>query len=128
MAALAAAACGDDNDSPTGPTAPAPTVKTETFEGILTRNGATTHTFSSDLGRVGAQLTSLTPDSAAVVGLSLGTWNGVTCQVTITNDRATQGSTAIGQASGTGNLCVRVFDAAGTVAEPLSYLVTVEHF
>ena len=66
-----------------GPDAPtAPTV-TETFTGTLTVNGATTHPFPIDAivgGTVTATLKTIAPDGDSVVGLSLGTWNGSTCQ------------------------------------------------
>ena len=120
------AACGNDQ-TPTAPTATTPTTATETFEGTVNRNGANTHSFATRGGTVTATITTLSPDSAAVVGLSLGTWNGASCQTVIANDRATQGVTVVGTASGSGNLCVRLYDAAGDLAETASYAVLVVH-
>jgi hypothetical protein len=97
------------------------------ISGRLTVNGAATHPFV--VGRPGnatATLTSLTPDSTAIIGLSLGTWNGVTCQILIANDNATLNSSAIGTASA-GNFCVRVQDV-GKLAAPTDYEITVRHF
>ena len=122
------AACGgDDRATPTTPTPTLPTTVTETFTGTVTRNGATTHPFVTRAGTVTAKIVTLSPESTAVVGLSLGTWNGIACQTVIANDRATQGISVIGTASGTGNLCVRLYDAAGELVELTSYEVQVEH-
>jgi hypothetical protein len=121
-----AAACGDD--PVTTPTELiVPTTVTETFTGMISRNGANTHPFVTRGGTVTATITELSPDDAAIIGLSLGTWNGATCQTVIANDRATQGVTVVGTASGTGNLCVRLYDATGEFTEPTSYEVQVVH-
>src|SRR5262245_2842479 len=89
LVALAAvvlmSACGDDN-LPSTPTAPTqPTVITETFTGTLTRNGAATHSFSTQAsGTVVAALTQLAADEGTRVGFALGTFNGSACQLVIT--------------------------------------------
>ncbi len=119
-------ACGDDN-TVTTPTTPTPTTVTETFSGTLSVNGAATHSFVvATSGSVTAGLSSVTPDSAAVLGLSLGTWNGAVCQIVLANDKAQQGSAILGTASSLGNLCVRVYDP-GTLTEPIGYEVQVVH-
>jgi hypothetical protein len=127
---LVLASCGDDDlTTPTNPT-PTPPV-TETFSGTVNQNGATTHNFSTQSsGTVTATLSTLAPDSAAVIGLSLGTWNASTssCQLVITNDRATQGSVVSGGVSSFGSLCVRVYDVGSiTAAQPFAYEITVVH-
>jgi hypothetical protein len=127
LAALLTAACGGDDTTTTTPTTPSTVSVTETFGGTLNRNGAVTHTFAAQSsGTVTASLTTVTPDAALVVGLSLGTWNGAICQVVLANDSATQGSVITGTASSTGNLCVRVYDV-GNVVTPVSYEVQVVH-
>ena len=121
----ATAACGDsDNPTPTAPTAP--TTVTVTFSGSLNRQGANTHPFTTDGGTVIATLTTVSPDSAVTLGLSLGTWNGAACQTVIANDRAVQGTTVVGGATGSGNLCVRLYDI-GSITQQTSYEVTVVH-
>ena len=120
---LLASACGDDTTTPTQPTTP--TTFTKTFSGSIGRNGAMTHEFATQLsGTVTATLTSVTP--AAVIGLSLGTWNGTVCQIVLANDKATQGSTVTGSVSTFGNLCLRVYDA-GALTQPVAYEVQVVH-
>lgn len=119
-------ACGSDNPTTT-PTDTVPLTVTETFSGTVTANGATTHPFATRGGTVTATLTTLSPDSASIVGLTLGTWNGQDCQSVISNDRATQGSVIIGTASTTGNLCVRLYDATGALPQPTDYEVQVVH-
>lgn len=120
-------ACSD-NPSPTQPSATQPVPIVEPlFSGTLTPNGATTYPFGVQTGgRITATLKTLAPEDA-VVGLSLGTWNGATCQAILSNDRAQQGAVVVGDASGLGNFCLRVFDATGTLAQSTSYDIEVVH-
>lgn len=121
------AAC-NDTPSPTQPSTSPPVPITEPlFSGTLTPNGATTYPFGVQTGgRITATLKALAPDDA-VIGLSLGTWNGATCQAILSNDRARQGAVVIGDASGLGNFCVRVFDATGALTASTSYDLEVVH-
>jgi hypothetical protein len=122
---LAAGACADDDTTPIDPT---PVTFTETFTGVLTPNGAFSHPFAAQAsGNVTATVKVLSPDSATVVGLSLGSWNGAVCAVLLPIDRATQGTILLGTATSPGSYCVRIYDAAGTVAEPTSYELEVVH-
>ncbi len=124
-AAVAAAGCDTQEDLFNPPTGPAPVPVTEAFTGTLTPNGATTHPFSVQAGgTITATLTTVDPD--AIVGLSLGTWNGLGCSITIAIDRAVKGTVATGTASTVGNLCVRVYDI-GEVTAPTAYEVSVFH-
>lgn len=125
---LLAAGCGNNAQTPTTPTETVTPV-TDTFTGTLTRNGATSHPFpvvSTAGGDVTASLKALSPDGAAVVGMSLGTWNGTACQAVLSNDRATVASALLGRATSAGTLCVRIFDV-GTLTEPQDYEVEVVH-
>jgi hypothetical protein len=126
LPALAMTACG--SDEPTTPTNPTtPTTVTETFSDSIGRNGARTHNFSSSAsGAVTATLTTLAPDSALVVGFSLGTWNGSVCNIVLANDAATQGTVVTGGVSSFGSLCVRIYDV-GNITDPISYEITVVH-
>ena len=81
---------------------------------------------SSAGGDVTATLKTVTPDVEAVVGMSLGTWNGTACQAIISNDRATVNAAILGRATTTGTLCVRIFDI-GALSEPQDYEVEVVH-
>jgi hypothetical protein len=127
-AALSAAACSNNPSTlPTTPT-PTPTIVTDTFNGTLARNGATTFPFSvSSTGAVTATLTTVS-DSSILVGMSLGVWNGAasSCSALLSNDQAAQGATILGTASGIGTLCLRVYDI-GRVVDPIDYTVTVQH-
>jgi hypothetical protein len=124
---VGAAACGDDE--PTTPTEPTRPTVTETFPGRVTVNGAQTHGFAAGgSGRIDVTLTSLSPNSAARVGLTLGNLNTLgSCTVFTSNDNATQGTLVSGNASAAGNFCVRVHDV-GQLTEPAEYTVTVVHF
>jgi hypothetical protein len=124
--ALAATGCSSDDDLiPTTPTTPV--TVTETYADTIGRNGARTHNFSSQAsGTVTATLTTLSPDSALVVGFALGTWNGSLCQQVLVKDDATQGTVLTGGVSTFGSLCVRIYDV-GNVTEPVNYEITVVH-
>ena len=125
LAAGLFAGCGDDT-TPTTPTDP-PVEIAEPFTGTLTITGAFTHPFIVQrAGQATATLTSLSPDSAAVISLSLGTWNGQVCQILLANDAATTNTTVVGNASA-GNFCVRVSDV-GRLTAPTDYAITVRHF
>lgn len=122
--AFSAAACNNTTTTPTTPTTA--TSYTDTFTGTLNKNGASNFQFSvAAAGAVFATLSSVA-DSSVQVGLSLGTWNGVSCTIILANDNAQQGTTVSGTASGVGTLCARVYDV-GKVTTPLDYQITVIH-
>ena len=128
LAALLVSGCGSSPTDPTDqPEAPVEIVEPN-ITGTLTVNGAGTHVFV--VGRAGnasATLTSLLPDSAAVIGLSLGTWNGAACQIIIANTNATQNTSVIGTASSAGNFCAYVQDV-GKLTQPVDYELLIRHF
>jgi hypothetical protein len=129
LAAATFSGCGDDQV--TDPTDQTPPVAvTETFEGTVTINGAITQPFVvQTAGTVSARLSALEP-ADAVIGLSIGTWNGVTCAIgagALANDNATVGSTVTGSATATGNYCARVYDV-GKLTQATGFQITVTHF
>jgi hypothetical protein len=119
-----AGACDSRTQTPTTPTQP--TLITDTFDGSIGVSGGITFSFiTASAGTVTATLQNVTPDSTVVVGLALGTWNGTTCQMVLTNDSATQGSSVTGVVSGAGGLCVRVYDTGHLVAVTNFQIVAV---
>jgi hypothetical protein len=127
VAVLLGAAAACTSDDPITPT-PQPATVTETFADTLTPNGARPHPFSTAAaGSVGATITKLEPDATVRVGISLGTWNGTVCSTVVSNDNATQATVITASASAAGRLCVRIYDAAGTLVEPTTYEITVVH-
>jgi hypothetical protein len=132
--AAIAAACGDNNNAltPTGPSTP-PTVLTETFSGTLLKNAAYTHPFVvTDSGDVSVFLLQSVdpahPDNNAIpIGLSLGTWNGISCAVVIASDNISPGASLTGRATAAGNLCVRVYDV-GFVPGAANYELLIDHY
>jgi hypothetical protein len=123
---LTSAACGD-NLSTTTPTDTTSTTVTETFPGAINPNGGATHTFATARsGSITATLSALTPDNTITVGLSLGTWNGESCQTVIARDSTMVGNSIVGTASSSGNFCIRVYDV-GKLTASTSYDVTVVH-
>jgi len=130
---VSVAACGQsDPYLPTGPTTP-PTVRSDTFSGILTKNSAYTHPFSvSDAGDVSVFLITSADardpaNNAIPIGVSLGTWNGAACAIVIANDNVAPGSSIIGRATAAGNLCVRVYDV-GFVPVAATYELLIDHY
>ena len=117
---------GCDDPDPVGPSEPPPTEISETFTGTVTVNGAHTSSFAvTRAGSISARFASLSV-SDAVVGLSLGTWNGQVCQIILANDNATVSSVVPGTAS-VGAFCVRVYDV-GRLTGPVDFEVVVTHF
>jgi hypothetical protein len=132
LAALAAAAaCGDT----TTPTAPAPTIITETYSGTLIRASASTFSFTTLTGgAVVATLTALgpeVPDTTKQVGFSLGTFITATrtCTVIMDNLVATQSFAFNAQTSSIGTYCVRIYDNGTMTATdgPYTFTITVSH-
>lgn len=126
--AVGSAACGDGQTSTAATlTQPTPTTVTETFTGTLNPNGATTHGFAvQTAGTVTAAVVTIAPESSTVIGFSLGTLSANACQISLANDRATQGTTVVASAASAGTLCVRVYDV-GNVTETQSYEIRVVH-
>ena len=137
-AAIATTGCGNNAVTNPGTTTP-PTSVTETFEGTVTINGAVTQPFVvQTAGTVVATFTALDPSSVVVngetsdtvVGLSLGTWNGLVCTIgapTLANDKAKVGVSLTASATATGNYCVRVYDS-GSLKQATAYQLTVTHY
>jgi hypothetical protein len=120
------AACDSGNPATPVTPGPLPTV-TDTFTGTLSVNGAMTYTFSSlGAGSLQATLKAVSPDSSIPVGFSVGVWNGTTCQITLANDNAFQGTVILGNINGSGTLCTRVHDV-GKLVESASFEISVVH-
>ena len=124
---LGTAACGSNNPTTNPDTTPPPTV-TETNSDTLTVNGAKTQPFTvSRAGSATATVIALDPDPAVVFGLSLGTWNGSTCTLIVTNDNAALNVTVTGTAQSAGTFCARVYDV-GKLTAPTNYTLQITHF
>jgi hypothetical protein len=134
---LAAGLAGCDNIDESIPVNPGPPpLVTTTLSGALALRGAETRTFDvSPTGQtvnITATITSLVrqdeqePEEPIVLGMALGTWNGAVCQVVLVNDNAFEGTTIVGQVSGFGSLCVRIYDV-GRLEVPVNYSIDVVH-
>jgi hypothetical protein len=126
-ALMSVSGCDNELENQT-PTEPAPTT-TDVFPGSISINGAANHTFPVvAAGRVTATLTEITPDPAIAVGFALGRWNASSsfCEQIIPNDNALQGQILLGDASGIGTLCVRIYDT-GKLTGPINYSISVVH-
>ena len=113
------AACEDETPGIT-PTPPPPPTVTDTFTGTLNKNGAFTFPFQViAVGTMTATLTTVS-DPAIVVSLSLGTWNGVSCQVVIANNQADAGRHRHGRPGRSRELLHRGFRTSGKSSIRLS--------
>lgn len=123
------AACG--TTSTTTATAPstAAATTTETFTGTISANNGHTYPFVSSVGTITLTLTTVLPDSGVALGISLGTWSGSACTVGtgLFNDTAKERTVITGQASQIASLCARVYDGAGQIVAPTTYIITVVH-
>ena len=127
-AAIVGAGCADEvNPTPIDPT---PTEITEPpFTGRLAINGGVTTSFQSiQAGTVTAIVDSLEPLPVVGdgIGVSLGVWNGTSCQQITFNDNASVGSGVAALANGAGNLCARIYDS-GKLTQPTDFVVTIKH-
>jgi len=121
---LGTVACG--NDLTSLESTPSQIV-TESFTGTLNPNGGTTHPFlATGRGAVQATLTAIGEDNTAVVGLSLGNWTGIACNVSAANDNAIATMPLTATVSAAGQLCARVYDTKGLTAAT-SYTLQVIH-
>jgi hypothetical protein len=128
---LTFSAIGCSEDLPTDPDTTPPTIITEPpFTGTLTPNGAITQPFTAtSFGAVTVTLIALdpNPDNTVRVGLSLGTWNGQACQTILSNDNASVGTVITGQISNAAALCARIYDARGSLTEPVAFEIRITH-
>ena len=123
--ALVTGACNNNPILPTNPITGTPV--TDSFSGTLSKNGAFTHAFSiASLGSITAAIVGLAPNSAQIVGLQLGVWNGTSCTASSSTDVATTGSSITLTASSAGVVCVRLYDV-GFIDDPVLYQLQVVH-
>ena len=133
LALLGMTACSDNTLSQLAAASATPgATSTDTFTGTLSQNGAFTHVFTTTtLGAVTVTITSLAPNTAQIVGLSLGVWNGTACSTSpatggSATDVATTGSTITLNATAAGNLCARLYDV-GFITTPVLYTMQITH-
>jgi uncharacterized membrane protein (UPF0136 family) len=127
LTAALATGCSSNNNTPTNPDTPDPIAIVETFAESLNVNGARTHVFRVDtVGAVTARIATLS-DPSAIVGLSMGTWNGAACQILLANDAAAMNITLTGTAQSVGQFCARVYDV-GRLTATVDYSLEVSHY
>ena len=126
--AITASACSGLIDEL--PTTPDPVIRTDTFNGTLTRNGSQTHPVQATAtGTVTATLTSLGEAPPSKVGFSIGTLSVAsgTCTVVLRNDNAVVNTALTGSLTTlSGTLCVSIYDT-GAMTAPLDYAFTVSY-
>ena len=124
---LIAAGCGDDPEPIPIPD-PVPSI-TEEFTGTLTPFSARTHAFAVfNAGTVSVALSGLDPDTT-VVGLLIGTLNGVVCQTAVSTELASNTGVLNAVASSAGTLCARIYDSSETgLPTAVPYKLTITHY
>ncbi len=136
--AVAATACEDIDNTTTNPTGDNraidlyPVPLSDGTLPQLTRGGGITSQFTTSAsGQIDAQITSVAPDAAVVLGIALGVYDPTTqaCQLILTNDSSGLTGVALsGIASSAGTFCVRVYDVGYIPADqPVTYVVRVIH-
>jgi len=131
--AIIASGCGSSNSSNL-PTTPTPNIVTETFNGTIVQGQ--TAVFNFTITNSGYTLlagyTSISPASVTALGLGIGNWDSgsQTCSLNVTqNDSSHSGSTAISGTAGSGNFCVRVYDAGNVPADTTAtFTIQVQHY
>jgi hypothetical protein len=132
VVAALVSACGTPTE-PTDITPPSPTAGlvpvTETFSGTLVSGGSILHTFHTMPGLVIVTLDSLDPAAdAPLIGLGIGMWDGLSCQIVLQTPLGAPGSELIGTASIDSQVCVQVWDLGTLAADAaLKYRMTAIH-
>jgi hypothetical protein len=130
LAALVSA-CG----TPTEPTTTAPPSATAglvpvtvAFSGTLVSGGVNVHTFHTMQGSVKVTLDSLDPADAPLIGMDIGMWDGLSCQIVLQSPLTPQGTELPGTASIETQVCVRMWDP-GTLASDaaVKYKISAVH-
>jgi hypothetical protein len=125
-----ASACGTPTE-PTDTTPPSATAGlvavTETFNGTLVFGGTNVRTFHTMQGLLKVTLDSLDPADAPLVGVGIGMWDGLSCQLVLYTTSA-QGAELPGTAAFETQVCIKVWDP-GTLASDatLTYKVSAVH-
>lgn len=121
---LATPACAGN---PLSPSDLALLTLTDTFSGAVAVGATAVHPFvGRAAGTVALTLSAVGPDSATLLGLGLGSWDGTACAVQISTTQARVGEVYQATISAAGNFCVSVADAGALLAEA-TYTVQVTH-
>ena len=125
--ALMVGGCGDDPE-PVAPPTQVPSI-TEEVSGTLTPFSARTHSFVvQNAGTVSVTISGLDPDDT-VVGLLIGTMNGVVCQSAVSTELAVNLGTLTALARAAGTLCARIYDSSENgLPAAVPYTLTITHY
>ncbi len=125
---LGSAGCGGSPLSPSQlEELAALTTITDTFSGAVATGASVVHPFVGKAGgNVTLTLTAVAPDSAALLGLGFGTWNGSACAVQVSTTLARLDEVYQTSLPAAGNYCVAISDV-GTSPPGTTYTVRVAH-
>jgi hypothetical protein len=124
--------CGTTPTEPTVTAPPSATAGlvpvTEAFSGALASGGANVYTFHTMQGLVKVTLNSLDPADAPFIGMGVGMWDGLSCQLVYQSPYTTTGTELLSTASIETRVCIKVWDL-GTL-DPnaaLTYTLSAVH-
>jgi hypothetical protein len=123
------AGCAGSNSTTPATTTPTVARTTDTFTGTVAAGGSDAHSFTvTAAGTIDVTLTSATPPSTIVMGLSIGMPADGKCTALAgaTTNAAAGAAVQLSGVASPGTLCVDVHDAGGQSAA-VSYTVTVTH-
>jgi hypothetical protein len=125
LLAVSAAACDDDNATPTGPTTTSPT--TFTFASQLALRGSSSRSFTmTSAGTVKLTLSTL-GNGTLTAGMGIGVLaTGSPCSLAQSVITGPGSSPQMTIGADAGSYCVQVWDA-GALSEDTPFSVTVEH-
>lgn len=134
VATLLASSLWACSTSPTQPTTTTTTTSTgtgaavtETYSGSLDTGGSTYYFLAVKPGAVTTTLAAVAPDATVTMGLTVGTFDGLSCTPVVASETAKLNSVLVGLATNSVTLCVRVYDV-GSITETTTYTVTVNHY
>lgn len=111
--------------SSSNPSAPTPTLTTETFIGTLSPGQKVVQPFTvKAAGTVTTTLAGLA--GADYIGIGNGTWDGTICTVGVHAETVVVGNYFLTDVPGAQSLCILVYDV-GRVTTTATYTVTVSH-
>ena len=130
---LTVGACSGSTSTDSSLTSPSATLVTESFSGSITQNGTAIHPFA--VKTTGNSLlvgfTSVSPSSLTALGMGIGTWDGTTCGLNLSqNDSAKVGNTGLSGTAQLGNYCIRVYDGGNITDSTITatYTLQVQHY
>lgn len=122
--ALFAAACGDDNSTPTTPSTPS-TPTSENWSSVVAPGGQSSRSFTvNSSGTIAVTLTAA--DATLGLGVGLPRTSGGGCRLGVSVNASAGSSPQISTPADAGQYCVQVYDL-GTLRDPVGFSLKIDH-